>query len=124
MANSQSALIIGILAFAVLAAAAIFLFSPGKYDDFAKCLSGKGAKMYGAFWCAHCKEQKEMFGKSWQYVDYVECSAPDGNTELDICKAANVTQYPTWVFDNESRRSGPLTFQEISDKSGCPLPLS
>jgi len=124
VANSHSALIIGILAFAVVAAAAIFFFSPGKYDDFAKCLSGKDVKMYGAFWCTHCKDQKEMFGKSWQYVNYVECSAPDGNSVLDVCKAANVTSYPTWVFDAESRHSGPLTLEEISDKSGCPLPPS
>lgn len=122
MATNQSKMVIGILALAIIAAAAIFLFSPGKYDDFAKCLSGKGAKMYGVFWCTHCNDQKEMFGKSWQYVDYVECSTPDGRSEQDICRAANVTSYPTWVFSAESRHSGPLTFDEISAKTGCPLP--
>ena len=30
-----------------------------KYDAFARCLSDRGVKMYGAWWCPHCKEQKE-----------------------------------------------------------------
>ena len=29
----------------------------------AKHLSKTGAKMYGAFWCGHCANQKEVFGK-------------------------------------------------------------
>ena len=35
---------------------------------FAKCLSAQQAKMYGAYWCPHCAEQKEMFGGAFQYV--------------------------------------------------------
>jgi thiol-disulfide isomerase/thioredoxin len=34
--------------------------SPGKYDEFAKCLTDNGAKFYGAFWCPHCQAQKKM----------------------------------------------------------------
>jgi hypothetical protein len=34
-----------------------------RYDGFAKCLASKQAKMYGLYWCPHCAEQKEMFGK-------------------------------------------------------------
>jgi hypothetical protein len=33
-----------------------------KYVEFAQCLSDKGAVFYGAFWCTHCKSQKQMFG--------------------------------------------------------------
>ncbi|MCI0503482.1 thioredoxin domain-containing protein [Candidatus Micrarchaeota archaeon] len=121
--KNDTVLLFGILGVAVLVAAAIFIFSPGKYDDLAKCLSGKGTKMYGAFWCTHCKEQKEMFGKSWQYVDYVECSTPDGLSQLDICKAANITSYPTWVFADGTRHSGPVTSEQLAVKAGCPLPV-
>ncbi len=124
MATSNPVLLAAILAAAIIAAFAIFHFSPGKYDDFAKCLSASGAKMYGASWCPHCKEQKEMFGKSWQYMEYVECSTPDGNEFLEVCQKANITQYPTWAFGDGTRHVGPLTFQEISDRAGCPLPSS
>lgn len=34
-------------------------------DDFAKCLTEKGAKMYGTSWCGHCKNQKALFGDSF-----------------------------------------------------------
>src|SRR3989344_7082850 len=65
------------------------------YDDFAKCLTEKGVKMYGAYWCGHCKTQKEMLGDSWQYVNYVECSNPDGTPTAE-CTAAGIEGYPTW----------------------------
>ena len=60
-------------------------------DAFAKCLTEKGLVMYGAEWCVHCKEQKALFGNSFQYVKYVEC--PD-NTQL--CVAEGINGYPTW----------------------------
>jgi len=31
---------------------------PGKYDDFAKCLTQNGVKFYGTYWCPHCNNQK------------------------------------------------------------------
>ena len=30
-------------------------------DGFAQCLTAKGAQMYGAWWCPHCADQKELF---------------------------------------------------------------
>ncbi len=32
---------------------------------FARCLTDRQVKMYGAYWCPHCAEQKEMFGESF-----------------------------------------------------------
>jgi len=119
--KNKTALILGILALAVIAAIAIFLFSPGKYDALAQCLSGKGTKMYGAYWCTHCKDQKAMFDKSWKYINYVECSTPDGQNQTDVCKAANITSYPTWVFADGTRHTGPVTAEELGQKAGCPL---
>jgi len=43
-------------------------YKPGAYDDFAECLNQKGAVMYGAYWCGHCKDQKKMFGNSFKYA--------------------------------------------------------
>ena len=45
----------------------------------AKRLDAAGAKMYGAFWCSHCFEQKETLGAEAMKAGsfYVECF-PDG----------------------------------------------
>lgn len=46
--------------------------------ELAKRLKAAGAKMYGAFWCSHCFEQKQSFGKeAMAELPYVECY-PDG----------------------------------------------
>ncbi|MFH1430217.1 MAG: hypothetical protein ABIG71_01675, partial [Candidatus Uhrbacteria bacterium] len=47
---------------------------------FAQCLTERDAKMYGAIWCSHCKEQKDAFGAAWEFVTYVECAVP-GNVQ-------------------------------------------
>lgn len=45
----------------------------------AKHLTQFGAIFYGAFWCPHCHEEKQLFDKEpVQYITYVECSTPDG----------------------------------------------
>ena len=95
---------------------------PGKLDDFAKCLDGKGAKFYGAFWCSHCQNQKAIFGSSKKYLPYVECSTPDSNSQLPICKGDNVNVYPTWKFSDGSVQEGELTLGELAEKTGCVLP--
>ena len=43
-------------------------------QQLAKRLKDAGAKMYGAFWCSHCHEQKEYFGsQAMRDFPYVEC---------------------------------------------------
>jgi uncharacterized membrane protein len=56
------------------------------------------AKMYGAYWCSHCYDQKQLFGKQAfeQYLDYVECSKDGMNSQNKLCKAKDVPGYPTW----------------------------
>ena len=93
---------------------------PEDLDSFAMCLSDKGAKMYGASWCGHCNDQKDMFGESWQHVDYVECSGPFGG-EVAECVQAGIKGYPTWVFPDLGKKPGTQTFEELSEYSGCPL---
>ena len=60
-------------------------------DAFAKCLTEKGAIFYGTEWCGHCSTQKELFGESLQYIDFVDC---DINSER--CSSAGIRGYPTW----------------------------
>ena len=97
-------------------------YSNHRYDDFAKCLSAKQAKMYGAYWCPHCAEQKEEFGKSFQYVNYVECAIRGSKEMTAACTAAGVKHFPTWQFGAGPLVEGKFPLQELSDKTGCSLP--
>lgn len=60
--------------------------------ELAKRLKAAGAKMYGAFWCSHCFEQKQSFGKeAMAELPYVECY-PDGYFKvggLSICSESS-----------------------------------
>ena len=96
--------------------------SPGQYDAFAQCLKDQEAVFYGAFWCSHCKSQKELFGSSQKLLPYVECSTANGQGQLQVCKDANIEGYPTWVFKDGFRLSGELSFKILSEKTSCALP--
>jgi glutaredoxin len=65
----------------------------------AKHLTQTGAKMYGAYWCPHCYEQKQLFGKeASKDITYIEC-ASDGkgkNPQPDLCRQKGVQSFPTW----------------------------
>jgi glutaredoxin len=89
--------------------------------NFAKCLTDNGVKMYGAFWCPHCARQKEMFGSTFEHVNYVECSLPDKSGQTEVCKEAVIKTYPTWEFGDGSRVEGVQTLEDLSRTSGCKM---
>ncbi|MBS3151916.1 hypothetical protein J4230_00745 [Candidatus Woesearchaeota archaeon] len=93
-----------------------------KYDNFAKCLTENGTKMYGAYWCSHCKNQKEMFGDSFKHINYIECSLPDGKGQTQECNQAGIRRYPTWEFKDSKRVERELPFEQLSQYSGCEIP--
>ena len=88
---------------------------------FAQCLTDSGAMMYGAYWCPHCQSQKEMFGASWDIINYVECSLPNRGGQTEACNLAGIQSYPTWEFSDGERVTGVQTFAQLSEKTGCPL---
>lgn len=96
--------------------------TPGRHDTLAKCLKDKGAILYGTFGCSHCQNQKALFGKSSQFLPYVECSTPDGNNVREECVRAGVKGYPTWQFPDGSRELGEMSLRRLSEKTSCPLP--
>ena len=89
--------------------------SPGKYDAFATCLTEKGVKMYGTDWCHFCQEQKKKFGKSFKYIDFVDC-----DTHQKECNIAGVEGYPTWII-NEKSYSGVQQLEYLSSLTKCDL---
>jgi uncharacterized membrane protein len=81
-------------------------------------LSRSGAKMYGASWCPHCQEQKELFGLAASRLPYVECSTgPQGSPQTAICRSLNIMIYPTWIIDGK-RTEEVMTFQQLAEATG------
>ena len=65
-------------------------------------LSSVGAKMYGAYWCPHCLEQKEIFGAAARRLPYIECATgAQGSPQAQACQAANIRSYPTWIIGSQ-----------------------
>ena len=91
-------------------------------DNFAKCLSDKGVKFFGSWWCPHCANEKKLFGDSMKYVNYIECSLPDKSDQTQVCKEAKIKSYPTFEFADGSRVVGEKSLEELSEKTGCALP--
>lgn len=116
-----------IIAVAIVVALIVFTtnknIAPSPYDEFAQCLSDKGVKMYGAWWCPHCQAQKELFGSSVKLVNYIECSSPGSQSMNQVCKDAGIEGYPTWEFADQTRASGEQTLEALAEKSGCVLPV-
>lgn len=109
--------IIGTVGYAVAAPG-----KPGLYDEFAQCLSDRGAIFYGAFWCPHCRDQKAMFGKSTKYLQYVECSTPDGKGMIQRCADEGIGGFPTWRFAEGEEISGTASLETLASRTGCELP--
>ena len=91
-------------------------------DAFAKCLTKKNVIMYGSFLCQHCSDQRKMFGESFKYIHYTECSRRASPQDSAACRAAGIRYVPTWVLDKGEKLVGVQTFKTLSDKTGCPLP--
>ncbi|NET31106.1 MAG: hypothetical protein F6K19_03785 [Cyanothece sp. SIO1E1] len=67
----------------------------------AQHLQATGARMYGAYWCPHCHNQKEMFGKAASYVPYIECDPKGNDSQTEVCQAKEIKGYPTWEIGNQ-----------------------
>ena len=89
--------------------------SPGGYDEFAKCITEAGATKYGTNWCTYCKQQKDLFGKSFKYVNYINC-----DYNKDECISNGVSGYPTWKI-NEENYPGVQSLERLSQLTGCEL---
>ncbi len=118
--------IIGLLILVLVVMGMVWLIKmpgrSGKLDTFASCIKDSGATYYGAFWCPNCKNQEALFGRSASLLPRVECSTPDGRGQLQVCKDASITGYPTWQFFDGTRETGTLSLDRLSEKTNCALP--
>ena len=85
--------------------------------DLAKHLTATGAKKYGAFWCPHCFEQKQLFGKeAFAEINYLECDPQGENPQREACLAAGIQSFPTWEIDGKFY-PGTKTAEELAKLS-------
>lgn len=94
---------------------------PGKLDSFASCIADSGTIYYGAFWCPNCKNQEALFGRSARLLPRVECSTPDGKSQLPVCQEAEIKGYPTWDFTDGTRKTGVQSLEALAEATSCSL---
>ena len=84
----------------------------------AEHLKAKGAVMYSAWWCPHCHEQKQLFGKQATAVlTIIEC-APDGrNSQKQLCDTKGLEGFPSWEI-NGRLDSGVKSLEQLAQLSG------
>lgn len=88
-----------------------------KYDDLAKCITAAGVEMGGTDWCGHCKNQKEKFGSSFQYIKFHNCDTDKW------CGDMGITGYPTWVdtAHNNTLYVGGQELAGLAGIAGCSI---
>ena len=81
-------------------------------------LTATGAVMYSAYWCPHCHDQKQLFGKEASAkLKIIEC-APDGqNNQAALCASKNIQGFPTWEIKGQLD-SGQKTLAQLAAFSG------
>ncbi|MFH1063629.1 MAG: hypothetical protein V1729_00955 [Candidatus Woesearchaeota archaeon] len=89
-------------------------------EALAKCLTEKGFKMYGTYWCSHCQAQKDMFGDAFKQINYIECAIQGSDLPAEECTLAGIRGYPTWVLPDGSKQEGAITLSQFQTISGCP----
>jgi len=81
-------------------------------------LSRSGAKMYTAWWCPHCHEQKELFGKeATGRLTIIECATDGRNNQAALCESKKIQGYPTWEI-NGKLDSGVKPLARLAQMSG------
>ena len=84
----------------------------------AEHLTKVGAKMYGAYWCSHCQDQKQLFGKeAVSKLNYIECDPKGQNSQTQLCVAAGIRAYPSWDIDGQLEE-GVISLENLAKLSG------
>ena len=90
--------------------------SPQKIN-FAKFLSDNNIVMYSAYWCPHCHDQKQLFGKeAVQELKVVECAKDGKDNEYELCQTKGISGFPSWEINGEII-SGTRDLNELATKT-------
>jgi uncharacterized membrane protein len=81
-------------------------------------LKAKGIVMYSAWWCPHCHEQKQLFGKeAAERLTIVECAADGRDSQKELCDAKGLQGFPSWEINGQID-SGVKPLEKLAELSG------
>lgn len=116
--KTQEAPITSVSAQASATAPPVTTTSSAAAISLAKHLKRVGAKMYGAYWCPHCHEQLQLFGRTGAaQLPYIECAEDGKNARPALCKAAKIEGYPTWKMKGKTLE-GRQSLTDLANASG------
>ena len=74
--------------------------------------------MYSAYWCPHCHEQKELFGKdAAAKLEVIECATDGNNSQASLCQSKAIEGFPSWEINGQID-SGVKSLPKLADLSG------
>ncbi|HYW18986.1 MAG TPA: vitamin K epoxide reductase family protein [Nodularia sp. (in: cyanobacteria)] len=90
--------------------------------ELARYLATTDAKEYVAYWCPHCHEQKQLFGKeAYQILEekkiMVECAGDSPKGQPEVCQAAKIEGFPSWIIKGQIY-SGVQNLDQLAKISG------
>jgi len=96
---------------------AITAISSDQKIKFAKYLSQEKIVMYSAYWCPHCHDQKQLFGKrAVEELKVVECAKDGKNNQYELCQEKGIEGFPSWEINNKIY-SGTRSLTELAEMS-------
>ncbi len=99
-----------IVAVIILAVIIIIKPNPETSKEVAECI-GKNSKLYVQLGCHYCKQQEDLFGKNYQYLNIIDCFY-----ERDKCGGIEFT--PTWIIKGEKYEE-VLSIKKLQELTGC-----
>ena len=86
--------------------------------DFARFLNENKIIMYSAYWCPHCHDQKQLFGKkAAEELTIIECAKDGINNQYELCRQKGIQGFPSWEINN-TIYSGTRDLQELANMTG------
>ena len=75
----------------------LFNFSLGEIT-----LSDNNIKMFSAYWCPHCHDQKQLFGKkAVKELSIIECAQDGKDNQYKLCREKQIEGFPSWEINGE-----------------------
>ena len=91
--------------------------SSASATQLAEHLNKIGAVQYSAYWCPHCHDQRELFGKeAASKLNIIECAEDGKNNQSELCKAKGINGFPSWEV-NGRIESGVKSLAELAEWS-------
>ena len=83
--------------------------------NFAKFLTNNNIVMYSAYWCPHCNDQKQLFGKkAVEELKIVECAKDGKDNQYELCQEKGIEGFPSWEI-NSQIYSGTMSLNKLAE---------